>query len=47
MDNIISEDISRWMTLGKTILCQEDHSKGNAADNYRPISHLPLMWKLM
>ena len=49
MDNIISnaEDIQKWMTLGKTVLCQKDPSKGNAADNYRPISCLPLMWKLM
>ena len=44
MDNIISnaEDIPKWMTLGKTVLC-----KGNAAANYRPISCLPLMWQLM
>ena len=49
MDNIISnaEDIPKWMTLGKTVLCQKDPSKGNDADNYRPISCLPLMWKLM
>ena len=49
MDNIISnkEDIPKWMTLGKTVLCQKDPSKGNAVDNYRPISCLPLIWKLM
>ena len=49
MDNIISnaEDIPKWMTVGKTVLCQKDPSKGNAVDNYRPISCLPLMWKLM
>ena len=35
------------MTTGKTILCQKDPGKGNAVDNYRPISCLPLMWKLM
>ena len=35
------------MTLGKTVICQKDISKGNAADNYRSISCLPLMWKLM
>ena len=33
------------MTLRKTVLCQKDPSKGNAV--YRPISCLPLMWKLM
>ena len=44
-DNIISnpEDIPKWMTLGKTVLCQKHPSKGNAVDNYRPISCLPLM----
>ena len=35
-----------WMTLGKTILCLKDSAKGNAADNFRPISCLPLIWKL-
>ena len=45
IDNIISstEDIPKWMTLGKTALCQKDPSKGNAVDNYRPVSCLPLM----
>ena len=36
-----------WMTFGKTVLCQKDLAKGSAVDNYRPISCLPLMWKLM
>ena len=36
-----------WTTLGKTILCQKDPAKGNEASNFRPISCLPLMWKLM
>ena len=35
------------MTLCKTVLCQKDPSKGNAVDNYRPMSCLPLMWKLI
>ena len=49
MDNIISnrEDVPKWMTLGKMVFSQKDPSKGNAVDNYRPISCLPLMWKLM
>ena len=36
MFDIISskEVIPKWMALGKTILCQKDPSKGNAADNY-------------
>ena len=28
-------------------MCLKDHSKGNAVDNFRPISCLPLMWKLV
>ena len=49
MDNIISnrEDIPEWMTLGKKFLCQKDPSKRNAVVNYRTISCLPLMWKLI
>ena len=47
-DLIINEKvIPSWMTTGKTVLCQKDPTKGNAVDNYRPISCLPLMWKLM
>ena len=36
-----------WMTHGRTVLCQKDPKKGNAAENYRPITCLPLMWKLL
>ena len=36
-----------WMTFGITVLCQRDSAKGSAVDNYKPISCLPLMWKLM
>ena len=35
------------MTLGNIVLCQKDLAKRSAVDNYRPISCLPLMWKLM
>ena len=40
-------EVPKWITTGKTILCQKDPSRGSAVDNYRPISCLPLMWKLM
>ena len=36
-----------WMTTGRTVLCQKDQERGNAVDNFRPISCLPLAWKLM
>ena len=36
-----------WMTFGKTVMSQKDLAKGSAVDKYRPVSCLPLMWKLM
>ena len=41
------DDLPEWMTHGRTVLCQKDPRKGNTADNYRPITCLPLMWKLL
>ena len=35
------------MTLGKTVLGQKDPSKRNSVDNYRRLSCLHEMWKLM
>ena len=39
--------VSSWLTRGKTSLLQKDKSNGNVASNYRPITFLPLMWKLL
>ena len=36
-----------WMTKGRTVLIQKDKDKGRDASNYRPITCLPLMWKLL
>ena len=36
-----------WMTTGRTALIQKDKSKGNVASNYRPITCLPIMGKLL
>ena len=41
------EELPEWQTFGRTILCLKDQGKGNAVDNFRPISCLPLMWKLI
>ena len=35
------------LTRVRTSLLQKDQSKGNVASNYRPITCLPLMWKLL
>ena len=36
-----------WLTRGMTLLFQKDKSKGNVASNYRPITCLLLIWKLL
>ena len=36
-----------WFTKGRTSLLQKDKSKGNVASNFRPITCLPLKWKLL
>ena len=36
-----------WMTKGKIILFQMDPSKGTAPNKYRPITCLPMMWKIL
>jgi hypothetical protein len=48
-DKLVSgvEDIPQWLTRGKSVLCLKDPSRGNAVDNYRPISCLPIMWKIL
>ena len=39
--------VPSWLTKGRTSLLQKDKSKGNVASNYRPITCLPLTWKLL
>ena len=39
--------ISEWMTKGRTILIQKDPNNGTAPNNYRPITCLPRMWKIL
>ena len=39
--------VPSWLTRGRTSLLQKDNSKGNVASNYRPVTCLPLMWKLL
>ena len=39
--------VPSWLTRRKTSLLQEDKSKDNMASNYRPITCLSLMWKLL
>ena len=39
--------VPSWLTIGRSSLLQKDKSKGNKASNYRPVTCLPLMWKLL
>ena len=36
-----------WLSKGRTALLQKDINKCNIASNYRPITCLPLIWKLL
>ena len=39
--------VPAWMTEGRTVLIMKDKNKGTVVGNYRPITCLPLMWKLL
>ncbi|CAB4013007.1 reverse transcriptase [Paramuricea clavata] len=49
LDEILNgkAELPQWITYGRTVLCLKDPSRGNTVDNFRPISCLRLMWKLM
>ena len=40
-------NIPHWMTTGNTYLLLKDPAKGTVPSNYRPITCLPGMWKLL
>ena len=42
-----SDFVPSWLTKGRATLLQKDKSKGNITSNYRPITCLPLMGKLL
>jgi len=42
-----NKDTPDWLTKGRTMLCQKDRQKGDAVDNFKSLSCLPHMWKLM
>ena len=39
--------VPEWMVKGRTVLIQKDPTKGTQPGNYRPITCLPQMWKLL
>ena len=42
-----SDETPPWMTEGRTTLIMKDEKKGPIPSNYRPITCLPTLWKLM
>ena len=42
-----SGEVPGWMTRGRTVLIMKDKDKGSDVKNFRPITCLPLMWKLL
>ena len=39
MEKILNDEdkLLEWMTCGRTVLCVKDPTKGNVANNFRPI----------
>ena len=44
---LVTYNVPGWMTRGKTSLMMKDTEKGPIVSNFRPITCLPLMWKLL
>ena len=40
-------NVPDWMTTGRTLLCLKDPKQGSLVSNFRPMTCLPLMWKLL
>ena len=48
LDRCLQENnVPLWMVTGKTLLCVKELEKGNAVAIFRPITCLPLLWKLL
>ena len=44
---INQSNVPKWLTKGVTTLVLKNKDKGNAVTNFRPITCLPLMWKML
>ena len=47
LHGLVTYNVPEWMTRGKTSLIMKDKEKGPIVSNFRPITCLPLMWKLL
>ena len=43
----VERGVPEWMGTGRTVLIMKDKEKGAVVENYRPITCLPTMWKLL
>ena len=46
-DCVCQGNVPEWMVRGRTVLIKKDPVKGVQASSYRPITCLPMMWKLL
>ena len=46
-DAVQSTKVPSWLTKERAVLIPKDPAKGNMPSNIRPITCLPLMWKLL
>ena len=46
-EHVIPGEVPPWMTKGRTCLIVKHKSKGALVSNFRPITCLPIMWKLL
>ena len=46
-DCLTNKQVPTWLTKGRTVLIQKDKLKGNDPSNYRPITCLPITWKIL
>ena len=48
LDRCLQENnLPKWMVTGKTLLCIKEIQKRNLVSSFRPITCLPLIWKLL
>ena len=43
---LTSGEVPSWMVNGRTTLIVKDKTKGDLVSNFRPITCLPMMWKM-
>ena len=46
LQSTLQNDVPSWLVTGSTTLIMKDKDKGAEVSNFRPITCLPLMWKL-